>query len=329
MLPGLVWAQVVLVTGGSGYIAQYCIDELLKSGYEVRTTVRDQKSLDYLRSKYSSSVDLVITDLRRDDNWEQAFKGVDMLMHISSPVPSGSSTVQQLYEPAVEGTLRVLKLAEQFKLSKVVLTSSISAASYNITGAEITSREFSKFSNLRPNEYYAYSKTTAEQAAWKFLHAENRSFSMTVLAPSVVFGPKLQRVNASLLPIEYLLDPKHLLLPNLIINFIDVRDLAKLHVQALAKKESKRYIVNTNSMRLIDINNLLVSSGFTSNKYTVPDFFIRFASMFSKQLRLFVVPMLGKKLPINTDALHEDFRVEPIDPSTSILDTARSLHPRN
>ena len=31
----------VLVTGGSGYIAGWCIAELLSRGYEVRTTVRD------------------------------------------------------------------------------------------------------------------------------------------------------------------------------------------------------------------------------------------------------------------------------------------------
>ena len=34
-------AELVLVTGGSGYIAGWCIAELLRRGFEVRTTVRD------------------------------------------------------------------------------------------------------------------------------------------------------------------------------------------------------------------------------------------------------------------------------------------------
>jgi nucleoside-diphosphate-sugar epimerase len=34
-------AELVLVTGGSGYIAGWCVAELLHRGYEVRTTVRD------------------------------------------------------------------------------------------------------------------------------------------------------------------------------------------------------------------------------------------------------------------------------------------------
>ena len=32
--------QTVLVTGGTGFIAQYCILALLQAGYRVRTTVR-------------------------------------------------------------------------------------------------------------------------------------------------------------------------------------------------------------------------------------------------------------------------------------------------
>jgi len=33
-------AETVLVTGGTGYVGGWCIVELLKRGYAVRTTVR-------------------------------------------------------------------------------------------------------------------------------------------------------------------------------------------------------------------------------------------------------------------------------------------------
>ena len=32
--------ETVLVTGGSGFIALHCIDQLLEKGYKVRTTIR-------------------------------------------------------------------------------------------------------------------------------------------------------------------------------------------------------------------------------------------------------------------------------------------------
>ena len=34
--------EKVLVTGGSGFIALHCIDQLLEKGYSVRTTIRSE-----------------------------------------------------------------------------------------------------------------------------------------------------------------------------------------------------------------------------------------------------------------------------------------------
>ena len=35
--------ELVLVTGGSGFVGAHCIIELLKAGYRVRTTVRSDR----------------------------------------------------------------------------------------------------------------------------------------------------------------------------------------------------------------------------------------------------------------------------------------------
>ncbi len=35
-------AETVLVTGGTGFVAGWCIVQLLERGYAVRTTVRDR-----------------------------------------------------------------------------------------------------------------------------------------------------------------------------------------------------------------------------------------------------------------------------------------------
>ncbi|MFC0436237.1 NmrA family NAD(P)-binding protein [Kutzneria buriramensis] len=36
----MIIGETVLVTGGTGYVAGWCVAELLKRGYTVRTTVR-------------------------------------------------------------------------------------------------------------------------------------------------------------------------------------------------------------------------------------------------------------------------------------------------
>jgi len=66
-------AELVLVTGGSGYIAGWCIAELLSRGYEVRTTVRDPGREQGVVDAVSSVADpagrlsFAVADLTADD----------------------------------------------------------------------------------------------------------------------------------------------------------------------------------------------------------------------------------------------------------------------
>src|SRR6201999_824953 len=69
--------ETVLVTGGTGYLARWCIRLLLERGYDVHTTVRDQSAEAGLRSLMSADADpgrlrAFPVDLLRDDGWKQA-----------------------------------------------------------------------------------------------------------------------------------------------------------------------------------------------------------------------------------------------------------------
>ena len=49
--------ETVLVSGGSGYLGGWCVVELLRRGYAVRTTVRDLAKEGELRGRVASEVD--------------------------------------------------------------------------------------------------------------------------------------------------------------------------------------------------------------------------------------------------------------------------------
>ena len=96
---------------------------------------------------------------------------------------------------------------------------------------------------------YRGSKKFAEQAAWDFVKQKQPLFDLVTLCPPMTFGPvvhpvhsvsALNETNAMLWRVATGMSP----LPNVLVPFwIDVRDLARVHVEALTKPGAggKRY----------------------------------------------------------------------------------------
>lgn len=70
--------ETVLVTGATGYVAGWCIVELLKRGYDVRTTVRHEPKSDVVRQAVGRQVSagerlsFAIADLTSDAGWQES-----------------------------------------------------------------------------------------------------------------------------------------------------------------------------------------------------------------------------------------------------------------
>jgi dihydroflavonol-4-reductase len=126
-------AELVLVTGGSGYVVGWCIAELLRRGYDVRTTVRDPGREQAVADAVSSVVgragrlSFAVADLTADDGWDAAVKGVDYVLHVASPL--GGGTADAMIAAARDGTLRVLRAPVAARAKRVVMTSAANAAS--------------------------------------------------------------------------------------------------------------------------------------------------------------------------------------------------------
>ena len=130
--------ELVLVTGGSGFLAAHCIIALFTNGYRVRTTVRSMTRADDVRGMLKAggasedqvrSLEFAIADLTNDGGWMEASQGCAYVLHVASPFPSDApKSVDELIVPAREGTLRALKAAKQAgTVKRVVVTSSVAA----------------------------------------------------------------------------------------------------------------------------------------------------------------------------------------------------------
>ena len=112
--------EIVLVTGGSGFLGSWCLVELLRRGYQVRTTVRDLSREPEVRAMLAPEVEagdrlsVLAADLTDDEGWDEAIEGCDYVLHVASPFPPQQpKDPDELIVPAREGALRVLRAGSE------------------------------------------------------------------------------------------------------------------------------------------------------------------------------------------------------------------------
>jgi dihydroflavonol-4-reductase len=209
----------VLVTGGSGYIATFCIAQLLREGASVVTTVRGGAREADARKTIARLVDaderleVRVADLNGDDGWRDACAGCSGVLHVASPIPSESpKNDEELVRPARDGALRVLKAARDAGVLRVVMTSSSAAVCYGHGGRSTpyTEADWSDPKDRTDSSAYERSKMIAERAAWDWHAREGGALELVTICPGAVIGPVLgPDFSASVEIVRSLRGPAH------------------------------------------------------------------------------------------------------------------------
>jgi nucleoside-diphosphate-sugar epimerase len=257
-------AQTVLVTGGSGFVAGWCMVELLRRGYDVRATLRSLSKEGAVREAVASAagstdrLSFFTADLLSDAGWHDALKGCDYVLHVASPLGGGTSkTADELVRPARDGTLRVLRAATKAGVKRVVMTSSCAAVTPAIMEVDSVSDE-TLWSDpvAQQNDHYRLSKTMAERAAWEFMDTHGGSTTFVSVLPSAIFGPVLTMDSlGSVQFIQRLIDGRMPRVPRIGLNIVDVRDVAEAHILAMTRPEAagQRFIANGDFMWMKEV----------------------------------------------------------------------------
>lgn len=332
-----VW---VLVTGGTGFIAQHCILALLNHGYRVRTTVRSLSREAEVRENLRTGgaepgerLSFVAADLGSDEGWAEAAAGCNYVMHGASPTPTGNQTSEEDWiRPAVDGNLRVLRAARDAGARRVVLTSAFGAI---CAGHGPMKRPFDEtdWSDLTSKHVWPYqkSKTLSERAAWDFVAREGGGLELSAVNPVTVVGPVLGAdYSHSVRLIRGMMvgQPGN---PRINTGFVDVRDVADLHVRAMTHKAARgeRFLaISGESMWLADAAKVLKARmGPAARKVStrvLPNWLVRLGALKDPALRGFL-PLLGLNLNATSEKAIRLLGWAPRAREDAIVATAESL----
>jgi len=176
--------DLVLVTGGAGFIGSNIVDELLKRNYRVRIidnfcTGRIE-NIKHILGK----IELVKGDIRDKKLVEKTMKGVSFVFHEAAlrSVPRSIDDPVSTNDVNITGTLNLLIAAKNAKVKRFIYASSSSA--YGDT-KELPKEESQKPQPISP---YAVSKLTGEYYCYTF----SKTFQLETVSLRYfnVFGPR-------------------------------------------------------------------------------------------------------------------------------------------
>ncbi len=331
-------ADQVLVTGISGFIAKHVALDLLNQGYAVRGTVRKPDAEAQTRAALAaagadvSRLTFARADLLADAGWAEAMKGCRFVQHVASPFPMKRPSEREALVPAaVGGTRRVISAALAAGVERITLTSSIVAMMYRADRPAVTVLNEETWSDTAWDGIspYALSKTKAEREAWALVTgAEQR---LSVVNPGFVLGPALDGdIGTSLNLVKMMLAGKYPAVPRVNFPVVDVRDLAALHVKAMALPEAggRRLLGAGETLSLAEIARVLRdglgSQARKAPRFALPDPVVRFLGLFDKSIAS-IAPDLGIRPVAESGYVTALTGVQFRPAKEAVLDAARSL----
>ena len=260
----------VLVTGGTGYLASWIVKMLLEKGMTVHTTVRSlrdenkYKHLQKIQHQSPGRLKLFEADLLLDGSFEDAIEGCELIIHTASPfkITGVKNPDKELIQPALQGVRNLFFSAgESETVKRIVLTSSIAAMfgdaieTKSIPGKTVNEYDWNTSSTPK-YQPYPYSKTIAEQEAWRLADRLN-TFDLVVINPGLILGPSLStRCDSTSISLMMQLCSGKFKrgVPDIKQAFVDVRDVAQAHINAgFLSDASGRHLTAAHKKNFLDV----------------------------------------------------------------------------
>lgn len=173
----------ILITGASGFIGSFIVEEALRRGMETWAGVRASSSRKYLTDERIHFIDL---DFSSQEKLENALRGheFDYVVHAAGVTKSLHEA--DFFATNTQGTINLVEAILHLKmpLKRFIYMSSLSI--YGAIREQQPYTEIQEDDVPKPNTAYGKSKLQAE----KFLDSIGSEFHYVILRPTGVYGPR-------------------------------------------------------------------------------------------------------------------------------------------
>lgn len=228
-----------LVTGATGLVGHFLVEQLLEEGTAVKAFCLPREDRQNVEGQ---DIEIAEGDLRDEASVKRAMKGVDRVFHVAAMVNTWVPPGDRMnYHVNTLGTRHLLDAAlHSGKVKQFVFTSTCSVLGPPLEAGRMTNeRDFFMMWNIR--DHYIRSKVAAMQEVYRF---GARGLPVRVVYPSSPIGPgdfvpgpwgkMLLRIQQGKMPV--VVDG-----PN---NWVDARDCARGHLLVSKKgKDGEDYII--------------------------------------------------------------------------------------
>lgn len=277
----------ILITGITGLFGSYLAKEFFGEG-EIHGLKRPESKTDQL-GQLAEKIIWHDGDINDYQSLEEAFEGMDLIIHSAGLVSFDNKDKEKLLKVNHEGTTNVVNVMLSQGIKKIIHVSSVAAIGRNPEQKVID--ENHKWIDSPWNTPYSISKYFAELEVWRGVQ---EGLEAIVLNPSILLA-KIKERSSSTGLYDYI-NKQNSFYPLGDINYIDVRDAAKISLQLFQKGHwGERFILNNESLAY---QRFFMEMAEVMNKKApnipIKDAMIPVASLLSKISGLF-----GKKSIIN------------------------------
>ena len=239
--------DLVLVTGGSGFLGSAVVRALIARGSRVRAIVRSSSPPDNLAGL---GCEIVTGDLTDRQSLAAALRGVRSLFHVAADYRFWARDPSVILRVNVEGTRSLMAEALSAGVERIVYTSSVAAL--KVAGALGPVDETALLPSDEAIGAYKRSKTLAERVVEEMIARDK--LPAIIVNPTTPIGPRDIKPTPTG---RILLDAARGRIPAFVdtgLNFVHVDDVAEGHLLAFEHgRIGERYILGGENVLLRDL----------------------------------------------------------------------------